>query len=123
MAGALLFAAAHHVGPYGEAVRPYVFLFRAVQVLARLAPEPGTRLTLVRAIDAMYTPTQGLVSADLFQKIVFGAAVDARRDAQSHPWRTTHLAARRALDQRDQLLERLSGHAAITTTLSRNRWM
>jgi hypothetical protein len=29
-AGAVGFAAAHHVGPYGEPVQPYVFLFRAV---------------------------------------------------------------------------------------------
>jgi hypothetical protein len=29
-AGAVLFAAAHHVGPYGEPVQPYVFLFRAL---------------------------------------------------------------------------------------------
>jgi len=27
---ALAFAAAHHIGPYGEAMNPYVFLFRAV---------------------------------------------------------------------------------------------
>lgn len=30
VAAALLFAAAHHVGPYGEAMNPYVFLFRTL---------------------------------------------------------------------------------------------
>jgi hypothetical protein len=28
--GAIGFAAAHHVGPYGEPMNPYVFLFRAI---------------------------------------------------------------------------------------------
>lgn len=30
VAAAVAFAAAHHIGPYGEAMNPYVFLFRAL---------------------------------------------------------------------------------------------
>jgi hypothetical protein len=30
IAGAILFSAAHHIGPYGEPMNPYVFLFRAL---------------------------------------------------------------------------------------------
>ena len=30
IAGALLFSAAHHIGPYGEPMNPYVFLFRTL---------------------------------------------------------------------------------------------
>ena len=57
---AALFAAAHHIGPYGEPMNPYVFLFRALAGLYFTALYLGRGFGVAVAAHAGYDVLVGV---------------------------------------------------------------